>query len=169
LPWRRVRCCYPFRVSPCARAHSVTRLRKSTRFWGGCSTKSQGVKAARCSLRVVLARHLTSYLLDSRDKLEGGSRNDESLTAFFAADKCGHRATFMSTLRRRFKFSIRGRVLVAHWPRASGDSALLHTPCHSSTCPGATLEPSSGPPPVVRMKSLARRALSGQGTLHISP
>src|SRR5215469_8010457 len=72
-------------------------------------------------------------------------------------------------LRRGFKFSIQGRVLVAHWPRASGDSTLLHTPCHSSTCPAATLEPSSGPPPVLRMKSLARRALSAQGTLHISP
>jgi hypothetical protein len=57
---------------------------------------------------------------------------------------------------------------VFHWPRASGDSTILHTPCHSSTCPAATFEPSSGPPPL-RMKSLARRALSVQGTVHISP
>jgi uncharacterized protein YjbI with pentapeptide repeats len=34
---------------------------------------------------------------------------------------------------------------VFHWPRASGDSTILHTPCHSSTCPAATFEPSSGP------------------------
>jgi len=47
----------PFQASLSARPYSVARLRKSTRFWRSCSTKSQGVQAALCSVRVMLAWH----------------------------------------------------------------------------------------------------------------